>query len=87
MPMSLAMRMYPIDEIDELVVTQRSALVIHHLGVLGEWKTAHEIAEMVGLTYHGARKMLKIISSARGVDGIGVPLVEVDGYWGYLRPD
>ena len=82
MPM---LRVNSIDEEDELVVTQRSALVVHHLGVMGEWKTTYEIADLVGLTYHGARKMLKIISGARGIDGVGVPLVEVDGYWGYLR--
>ena len=83
----LAIWVQPIDEEDELVVTQRSALVVHHLGVLGEWMTTHEIAAMVGLTYHGARKLLKIVSSARGADGVGVPLVEVDGYWGYLREE
>lgn len=76
--------MAPFDDEDELITTQRVALVVHHLGVLGETLTTRQIATLVGVSYHGARKMLEKISCARGRDGLGIPLVELDGRWMYM---
>lgn len=72
---------------DDLITTQRVALAVHHLGCLGEVMTTRQVADLVGLSYHGARKMLEKISGAHSHDGVGIPLVELDGYWMYMPAD
>jgi hypothetical protein len=63
----------PDPELDELITTERVALVVYRLTLGGRY-TTNDIAEMTGITYQGAAYMMAKISRM-------VPVVRWGGKW------
>jgi hypothetical protein len=61
------------DKAEEMVVTQRAALVGYYIGIGGCF-TTQEVAEIAGTTYDGAHKLMDKVSSTlpiyRDDDGV-----------------
>ena len=66
--------------IDPEITTERVALVVHRLGVLGQRGTTKEIGDWIGLTRFGAWEMLTRISRV-------LPITVVNGCWQYANLD